>query len=70
MPKIAEQMSDQRVRSHTFHFVTPGETDALKIPNACNVCHQDKSTEWATAGPEIIARPFSLAHVAVNDQNA
>jgi predicted CXXCH cytochrome family protein len=49
MPKIAETISDQRVRSHTFHFVTPGDTDALKIPNACNVCHTDKSTEWATA---------------------
>jgi predicted CXXCH cytochrome family protein len=49
MPKIAETISDQRVRSHTFHFVTPGDTDALKIPNACTVCHTDKSTEWATA---------------------
>ena len=49
MPKIAQTISDQKVRSHTFHFVTPGETDSLKIPNACNVCHKDKSTEWATA---------------------
>jgi hypothetical protein len=49
MPKIAETISDQKVRSHTFHFVTPGETDSLKIPNACNTCHADKSTEWATA---------------------
>jgi predicted CXXCH cytochrome family protein len=49
MPKIADTISDQHVRSHTFHFVTPGDTDTLKIPNACNVCHTDKSTEWATA---------------------
>jgi predicted CXXCH cytochrome family protein len=49
MPKIAQTIADQNVRSHTFHFVTPGDTDALKIPNACNVCHTDKSTEWATA---------------------
>jgi hypothetical protein len=27
--------------------VTPAQTDALKIPNACNVCHKDKSTGWA-----------------------
>jgi predicted CXXCH cytochrome family protein len=49
MPKIAETISDQRVRSHTFHFVTPSDTNMLKIPNACNVCHTDKSTEWAAA---------------------
>jgi hypothetical protein len=37
------------VSSHTFHFVTPTQTDTLKIPNACNACHQDKSPAWATA---------------------
>jgi predicted CXXCH cytochrome family protein len=52
MPKIAETISDQKVRSHTFHFVTPNETDSLKIPNACNTCHTDKSTEWAKAALE------------------
>jgi hypothetical protein len=49
MPKIAQTIADQNVRSHTFRFVTPSDTDALKIPNACNACHTDKSTEWATA---------------------
>ncbi len=49
MPKIAETISDQRVRSRTFHVVTPGDTDTLKIPNACNVCHADRSTGWAAA---------------------
>jgi predicted CXXCH cytochrome family protein len=49
MPKIEQTIADQNVRSHTFRFVTPGDTDVLKIPNACNVCHTDKSTEWATA---------------------
>ena len=49
MPKIAQTIADQKVRSHTFQFVTPGETESLKIPNACNECHKDKSTEWATA---------------------
>jgi predicted CXXCH cytochrome family protein len=48
MPKIAETIADVKVRSHTFKFVSPSETDALKIPNACNLCHKDKSTEWAT----------------------
>jgi predicted CXXCH cytochrome family protein len=49
MPKIQQTIADVNVRSHTFHFVTPATTDALKIPNACNVCHADKSTAWATA---------------------
>jgi predicted CXXCH cytochrome family protein len=49
MPKIQQTIADVNVRSHTFHFVGPATTDALKIPNACNVCHADKSTAWTTA---------------------
>jgi predicted CXXCH cytochrome family protein len=52
MPKIAQTIADQNVRSHTFHFVTPGETEVLKIPNACNECHKDKSIEWAKTALE------------------
>lgn len=47
MPKIAQTLGDVNVRSHTFRFVTPAMSDALKIPNACNVCHVDKTTAWA-----------------------
>jgi predicted CXXCH cytochrome family protein len=46
MPKIAQTLGDVNVRSHTFRFIGPAKTDALKIPNACNVCHTDKSTAW------------------------
>ena len=49
MPKIAQTIADVNVRSHTFHFVSPATTEALGIPNACNVCHTDKTTGWATA---------------------
>ena len=52
MPKIEQTIADQNVRSHTFHFVTPGDTDALKIPNACSLCHTDKSTRWVKAALE------------------
>ncbi len=48
MPKIAQTLGDVNVRSHTFRFVTPAMSDTLKIPNACNVCHADKTTAWAT----------------------
>jgi predicted CXXCH cytochrome family protein len=47
MPKIAQTLGDVMVRSHTFRFVYPTETDALKVPNACNACHTDKTTAWA-----------------------
>src|SRR3984885_9394794 len=39
MPKIEQTIADVNVSSHTFHFVYPEQTDRLKIPNACNVCH-------------------------------
>ena len=28
MPKIAQTIADLNVRSHTFHFVTPSDTEA------------------------------------------
>ena len=52
MPKIEAELPntpDLNISSHTFHFVTPVETDTLKIPNACNACHADKTTAWASA---------------------
>ena len=48
MPKIAQTIGDVNVRSHTFKFVSPAKTDSEKIPNACNVCHTDKPTAWAS----------------------
>jgi hypothetical protein len=47
MPKIEQTVGDVFVRSHTFRFIAPAMTDAYKIPNSCNLCHQDKSTAWA-----------------------
>lgn len=49
MPKIEETIADVNVHAHTFRFITPAQTDAYQIPNACNICHSDKSTEWAGA---------------------
>jgi predicted CXXCH cytochrome family protein len=50
MPKIQPELpGGPFVSSHTFHFVTPAQTDAMAIPNACNVCHKDKDTKWASA---------------------
>jgi predicted CXXCH cytochrome family protein len=49
MPKIEQTIGDVNVRAHTFKFITPAQTDALGIPNACNVCHSDKPTAWSAA---------------------
>lgn len=48
MPKIEQTIADVNVRAHTFRFITPSESGALKIPNACNLCHKDKTSAWAT----------------------
>ena len=47
MPKIEAEIADVNVRSHTFRFVRPSETESLGVPNACNLCHKDKSAKWA-----------------------
>ncbi len=48
MPKIEQTIADVNVRAHTFKFITPAESAAMNIPNACNLCHTDKTTAWAT----------------------
>ncbi|MEQ1885212.1 MAG: cytochrome c3 family protein [Bryobacteraceae bacterium] len=47
MPKIAQQIGDVSVRSHTFRFIPPSETEELKVPNGCTWCHADRSNQWA-----------------------
>ena len=47
MPLIDNQIANVKVRSHTFRFITPDMTDKYGIPNPCNSCHTDKSTDWA-----------------------
>jgi predicted CXXCH cytochrome family protein len=47
MPKIAATVADINVRSHTFRFITPAQSEMYKIPNACVLCHKDKNNAWA-----------------------
>ncbi len=35
-------------RDHSIRIPRPDLSDKLGTPNACNQCHQDKSTRWAT----------------------
>ncbi len=48
MPKIAATIDVVNVRSHTFKFITPAQSEREKIPNACIICHKDKTSNWAT----------------------
>ncbi len=49
MPAIeSEGVPNTNVHAHTFRFITPGMTDAYRIPNPCTSCHTGKSTAWAT----------------------
>ena len=47
MPRIETTLPGQFVAAHTFRFISPKETQTLGIPNACNSCHKDKTTDWA-----------------------
>ena len=53
MPKIEAELPNTpnlNISSHTFSLRhAQVETDTLKIPNACNACHTDKTTAWASA---------------------
>jgi predicted CXXCH cytochrome family protein len=48
MPAIAQTIANVNVRSHTFKFITPTASEQYKIPNACTMCHADKTNAWAT----------------------
>jgi predicted CXXCH cytochrome family protein len=48
MPPIETTLGDVKVRAHTFSVVMPSTTDTLGVPNSCNTCHTDKTTQWAT----------------------
>jgi predicted CXXCH cytochrome family protein len=48
MPQIAQTIANVNVRSHTFKFITPAASEQYKIPNACTLCHADKTNAWAT----------------------
>ena len=48
MPAIEQTIADVNVRSHTFAFIPPSRSAQTGMPNACNLCHKDKSAAWAS----------------------
>jgi predicted CXXCH cytochrome family protein len=49
MPKVAPEIANVNIRTHTFKFTTPGTSEIFKMPNACINCHTDRSNAWASA---------------------
>ncbi len=47
MPKVANQIAEVNVRSHTFRVMPPLLTTQYNEPNSCNYCHKDKDAAWA-----------------------
>jgi len=41
MPAIARTIADVNVRSHTFRFLSPADTEKYGIPNPCTTCHAE-----------------------------
>ncbi len=54
MPQISKLVpTDFQIRSHTFRPPNPALSIAYggheTMPNACNICHEDQTPEWAAA---------------------
>ncbi|MBC7526032.1 MAG: cytochrome C [Chthonomonadaceae bacterium] len=54
MAKTGENSVGAESRDHTFNFVSPAvsigdKNVSKKDPNSCNLCHADKTAEWALA---------------------
>ncbi len=47
MAKTGENSVAAESRNHTFEVVSPAETLKNGTANGCNICHTDKTTEWA-----------------------
>jgi predicted CXXCH cytochrome family protein len=49
MPKTGANAVAFEARNHTFKFISPADTLQYGVPNSCNICHADKSPDWALA---------------------
>ncbi len=70
MPAKNYMVVDAR-RDHSFRIPRPGLSVMVGTPNACNQCHDDKSTQWALGkvtawygeqSPQLYAASFSAAN--------
>jgi hypothetical protein len=52
MPEIARTIADVNVRSHTFRFISPSDTEKYGIPNPCTSCHVEPLNNVAMTNEE------------------
>lgn len=64
MPQIARTIANVNVRSHTFRFISPSDSEKYGIPNPCTSCHTDMSNvdaarelkNWGNLSPWRVAQ--------------
>jgi predicted CXXCH cytochrome family protein len=47
MAKTGKNAVANEARNHTFNFVSPANSIQYGVPNSCNICHADKTPQWA-----------------------
>jgi hypothetical protein len=47
MTKTGKNAIAGESRNHTFDFISPADSIKYGVPNSCNTCHADKTSEWA-----------------------
>ena len=46
-PRSSRRSPMSTCAAHTFKFITPSDTERLKVPNPCAGCHTNETTNWA-----------------------
>ncbi len=52
MAKTGKNAVPGEARNHTFDFISPADTIKAGDPNSCNLCHADKTPQWALESVE------------------
>jgi predicted CXXCH cytochrome family protein len=64
MPAVEQTIANVNVRSHTFRFIMPADTERYGVPNPCTLCHKDKDNAWASTAlskwPGVL--PWRVSH--------
>jgi predicted CXXCH cytochrome family protein len=64
MPQIARTIADINVRSHTFRFISPSDTEKYGIPNPCTSCHVEPLNNVPMTNEEAAGYLINWGHVS------
>ena len=62
MPKIAQEIADVNVRSHTFKLITPAETETLKVSESVHSMPRRQARELGKGHAQDLDECLTLAH--------